>query len=116
MHHTHPPLHRCPSVQRRPGSEALPGQALLCHNKHAARLERPGQLSVTKPTCPDTPPVPSTACRGKWDDGEECVVGVKLTGDPNVPAGAVSFRAKIGRRHRLDPREVYPDELGIVAR
>jgi hypothetical protein len=60
--------------------------------------------------------LPLARRRGKWDDGEECVVGVKLTGDANVPAGAVSFRAKVGRRHRLDPREVYPDELGIVAR
>ena len=30
--------------------------------------------------------------RSHWEDGEECVQGIKLTGDPNVPAGEVSFR------------------------
>ncbi len=40
----------------------------------------------------------------------------QVTGDANVPAGSVSFRAKVGRKHRLDARDVYPDELGIVAR
>ncbi|GLC35951.1 hypothetical protein PLESTB_000522600 [Pleodorina starrii] len=49
-------------------------------------------------------------------DGEEVVLATKVTGDPNVPAGEVSFRAKVGRRHRLDSRDVYPDELGITAR
>ncbi|KAG1660345.1 hypothetical protein FOA52_014398 [Chlamydomonas sp. UWO 241] len=48
--------------------------------------------------------------------GEEMVQAVKLTGDANVPAGSVSFRACVGRQHRLDSRDVYPDELGIVAR
>lgn len=54
--------------------------------------------------------------RGTWQDGEEMVYGVKVTGDPNVPAGSLSFRAKVGRRHRLDPSEEYPPELGVVAR
>ncbi|GIL43379.1 hypothetical protein Vafri_1149 [Volvox africanus] len=49
-------------------------------------------------------------------DGEEVVCATKVTGDPNVPAGEISFRAKVGRRHRLDSRDVYPDDLGIVAR
>ncbi|GIL72613.1 hypothetical protein Vretifemale_2950 [Volvox reticuliferus] len=49
-------------------------------------------------------------------DGEEVVCATKVTGDPNVPAGEISFRAKVSRRHRLDSRDVYPDELGIVAR
>ncbi|GFR41394.1 hypothetical protein Agub_g2035 [Astrephomene gubernaculifera] len=49
-------------------------------------------------------------------DGEEEVVGTKVTGDPNVPAGELSFRAKVGRRHRLDSRDVYPEHLGVVAR
>ncbi|KXZ56396.1 hypothetical protein GPECTOR_1g351 [Gonium pectorale] len=49
-------------------------------------------------------------------DGEEVVCATKVTGDPNVPAGEVSFRAKVGRRHRLDSRDVYPEELGIMAR
>ena len=49
-------------------------------------------------------------------DGEEVVQAMKLTGDANVPAGSVSFRAKTGRKHRLEARDVYPDELGITAR
>lgn len=49
-------------------------------------------------------------------DGDEMVQAVKVTGDANVPAGSVSFRAKVGRKHRLDARDVYPDELGIMAR
>ena len=49
-------------------------------------------------------------------DGEEMVKALKLTGDANVPAGSVSFRAKTGRKHRLEARDVYPDELGIMAR
>lgn len=49
-------------------------------------------------------------------DGEEMVQATKLTGDANVPAGLVSFRAKVGRKHRLDGRDVYPDELSITAR
>lgn len=49
-------------------------------------------------------------------DGEEVVQAMKLTGDANVPAGSVSFRAKTGRKHRLEARDVYPDELGIMAR
>lgn len=53
--------------------------------------------------------------RGVWD-GEECVTAVKVTGDINVPAGAVSFRAKIGPRRKLDPRDIFMPELGVVAR
>lgn len=49
-------------------------------------------------------------------DGEEFVTATKLTGDANVPAGLISFRAKVGRKHRLDGRDIYPDELGITAR
>lgn len=52
----------------------------------------------------------------KMIDGEEFVEALKLTGDANVPAGSISFRAKVGKRHKLEARDVYPDELGIVAR
>jgi len=54
--------------------------------------------------------------RSLWDDGEECIQGIKLTGDVNVPAGEVSFRVKVGRKHRLESRGVYPEDLGIAAR
>ena len=49
-------------------------------------------------------------------DGEEAVVGTKVVGDTNVPAGEVSFRAKVGRDRRLDIARAYPDELGVLAR
>lgn len=48
--------------------------------------------------------------------GEELVVGMKLTGDANVPAGELSFRARVSRRRRLPVDEMYPAELGVVAR
>ena len=49
--------------------------------------------------------------------GEECVLGVKVTGDTNVPAGNVSFRARIGRKHRSSGWDVmYPPELDVQAR
>lgn len=53
--------------------------------------------------------------RGLDEEGEEMVFCTKITGDENVPAGSVSFKARIGRRHRQDPSE-YPPELGVVAR
>lgn len=40
-----------------------------------------------------------------------------MTGDPNVPAGNVSFRARIGRKHRVSGWDVmYPPELDVQAR
>ena len=49
-------------------------------------------------------------------DGDEAVVATKLTGDPNVPAGHISFSAKINRSNRLSARDAYPLELGVLGR
>ena len=49
-------------------------------------------------------------------DGDEAVVATKLTGDPNVPAGQTSFKAKITRSNKLSTRDAYPAELGVLAR
>ncbi|GMH35156.1 hypothetical protein BSKO_03024 [Bryopsis sp. KO-2023] len=54
--------------------------------------------------------------RTRCGEDVDMVEGLKLTGDPNVPAGEVSFRVNVGRKHRLDSREKYPEELGIIAR
>ncbi|KFM22601.1 Protein EXECUTER 1, chloroplastic [Auxenochlorella protothecoides] len=50
-------------------------------------------------------------------DGDEWVHATKITGDRNVPAGELSFKARVGREHRLPTAvEGYPPELGVTAR
>ena len=49
-------------------------------------------------------------------DGIEWVTGTKLTGSNIVPTGEISFKAKIGRRGRLGTPDMYPPEMGVIAR
>ena len=49
-------------------------------------------------------------------DGDPAIVATKLTGDRNVPAGEVSFMAKIGPKHKEKSQGIYPDHLRIKAR
>ena len=33
-----------------------------------------------------------------------------------MPAGEVTFRSKVARRHRVEHRDTYPPEFGVTAR
>jgi len=54
--------------------------------------------------------------RSADEEGAECVTAYKVTGDVHVPAGEVSFRARIGRGRRLPVKGAYPEQLGISSR
>lgn len=58
---------------------------------------------------------PSTSA-SQGTDFYEYVEGVKVTGDPNVPAGKVTFRAKVGPKYKLPPIEYANVDLGTVSR
>jgi hypothetical protein len=106
--------------------QAMPS-AMLVHTTRFTRIDpRIASVASTDPFSgiylgafgPHGPEVLQLA-RGRWGDGEadeDCVTAIKLTGDRNVPAGRASFRARVGRAHRLDPHGAYPEELGVLAR
>ncbi|KAK1402092.1 hypothetical protein POM88_001697 [Heracleum sosnowskyi] len=49
------------------------------------------------------------------DDYVVYVEAVKLTGDPDVPAGKVAFRAKVGEKYKLHPGCGLEEKFGAVA-
>ncbi|KAK1402090.1 Protein EXECUTER 1, chloroplastic [Heracleum sosnowskyi] len=64
---------------------------------------------------------------GQWQENGEIkdpseiesydyVEAVKLTGDPDVPAGQVAFRAKVGEKYKLPPGSLLEKKIGAVAR
>ncbi|KAI8469158.1 MAG: hypothetical protein J3K34DRAFT_369221 [Monoraphidium minutum] len=89
-----------------------------CSLAERSRPSPHGALPHTPAPPSPLPPGPELLqlTRGVDEDGDECVEAHKVTGDDNVPCGQLSFRAKVGRRHRSDPKPHYPEEMGVSAR
>ncbi|XP_074358619.1 protein EXECUTER 1, chloroplastic-like isoform X2 [Apium graveolens] len=52
--------------------------------------------------------------KNESDDYVVYVEAVKLTGDPELPAGKVAFRVKVGDKYKLHPGSVLEEKFGAV--